>query len=90
MPARGTAPVAARYESIFRRQPLVSVIALGRMFTRYSRSYLMEDIGALILVLFVFSLGPSALIGAIEKRIGYCAGVRGRAGIGGARAAQST
>ena len=58
-------------------QLLVSIIALGQMFTRYSRGFLMEEFWALTLVLFVFALGLSALIGAIEKRVEYSAGVRG-------------
>ena len=58
-------------------QLLVSVIALGQMFTRYSRSFLMEEFWALTLVLFVFALGLSALLGKVEQRIEYYAGVRG-------------
>ena len=58
-------------------QLLVSVIALGQMFTRYSRSFLMEEFWALTLVLFVFALGLSAIIGAIEQRVEYYAGARG-------------
>ena len=58
-------------------QLLVSVIALGQMFTRYSRSFLMEEFWALTLVLFVFALGLSAIVGAIEQRVEYYAGARG-------------
>ena len=56
---------------------LVSVIALGQMFTRFSRSFPMEEFRALALVLLVFALGLSAPIGAIEKRAEYDAGERG-------------
>ncbi len=58
-------------------QLLVSVIALGQMFTRYSRSFLMEEFWALTLVLFIFALGLSALLGLLEQRVEYYAGARG-------------
>ncbi len=58
-------------------QLLVSVIALGQMFSRFSRSFLMEEFWALTLVLFVFALSLSALIGMIEQRVEYYAGERG-------------
>ena len=56
---------------------LVPVIALGQMFSRFSRSFLMEEFWALTLVLFAFALGLSALIGKIEQRVEYYAGERG-------------
>jgi NitT/TauT family transport system permease protein len=57
-------------------QLLVSVIALGQMFSRYSRSFLMEEFWALTLILFAFALGLSALIGMLEQRVEYYAGAR--------------
>ena len=57
-------------------QLLVSVIALGQMFARYSRSFLLEEFWALTLVLFVFALGLSSAIGWVEHRIEYYAGTR--------------
>lgn len=57
-------------------QLLVSVIALGQMFSRYSRSFLLEEFWALTLVLFVFALGISAAIGWVERRVEYYAGTR--------------
>jgi hypothetical protein len=36
----------------------------------------LEQFRALTLVLFVFALGFSAMVGKIEKRVGYCTGTR--------------
>ena len=52
------------------------MVALGRMFQTYSRSFLMEEFWALTLILFVFALGFSALIGLFEQRVEYYAGTR--------------
>ena len=57
-------------------QLLVAVVALGRMFQTYSRSFLMEEFWALTLILFVFALGLSALIGLLEHKVEYYAGTR--------------
>ena len=57
-------------------QLLVSIIALGQMFSRYSRSFLMEEFWALTLILFAFALGLSALVGMLEQRVEYYAGAR--------------
>ena len=57
-------------------QLLVAVVALGRMFQTYSRSFLMEEFWALTLILFAFALGFSALIGLLEQRVEYYAGTR--------------
>jgi len=57
-------------------QLLVAVVALGRMFQTYSRSFLMEEFWALTLILFAFALGFSALIGLLEQRVDYYAGTR--------------
>lgn len=57
-------------------QLLVSVIALGQMFARYSRSFLLEEFWALTLILFAFALGLSAMVGWVEHRIEYYAGTR--------------
>lgn len=57
-------------------QLLVAVVALGRMFQTYSRAFLFEEFWALTLILFVFALGFSALIGWLEHRVEYYAGAR--------------
>ena len=57
-------------------QMLIAVVGLGAMFSRYSRSFLLEEFWALTLILFVFALGLSALIGLVEQRVEYYAGTR--------------
>ena len=57
-------------------QLLVSIIGYGELFELYSRSFLMEDFWALTIVLFAFALLAAELIGMLEKRIEYYAGVR--------------
>ncbi len=57
-------------------QLLISVVALGQMFARYSRSFLLEEFWALTLILFVFALGLSSAIGWVEQKVEYYAGTR--------------
>lgn len=57
-------------------QMLISVVALGALFSRYSRSFLLEEFWALTLILFAFALGLSSLIGLVEQRVEYYAGTR--------------
>jgi NitT/TauT family transport system permease protein len=57
-------------------QLLVSIIGYGELFEIYSRSFLMEDFWALTIVLFAFALLVAELVGMLEKRIEYYAGVR--------------
>jgi NitT/TauT family transport system permease protein len=57
-------------------QLLVSIIGYGELFELYSRNFLMEEFWALTLVLFAFALIVAELIGILEKRIEFYAGVR--------------
>jgi NitT/TauT family transport system permease protein len=57
-------------------QLLVSIIGYGELFELYSRSFLMEEFWALTIVLFAFALIVAELVGMLEKRIEYYAGVR--------------
>jgi len=57
-------------------QLLVSIIDFGRMFATYSRNLYMEEFWALTLVLFIFALSISFLIGELEKRVEYYAAQR--------------
>jgi NitT/TauT family transport system permease protein len=57
-------------------QLLVSIIGYGELFELYSRNFLMEQFWALTIVLFAFALIVAELIGMLEKRIEYYAGVR--------------
>ena len=58
-------------------QLLISVITFGQLFAIYARNFHLEEFWALTLVLFVFALGLSALIGKMEQKVEYYAGVRG-------------
>ena len=57
-------------------QLLVSIIGYGELFETYSRSFLMTEFWALTVLLFAFAMIVSELMGAIEKRVEYYAGVR--------------
>ncbi|HEV8390093.1 MAG TPA: ABC transporter permease subunit [Dongiaceae bacterium] len=57
-------------------QLLVSIIGYGELFELYSRNFLMEEFWALTIVLFAFALLAAGLVGMLEKRIEYYAGVR--------------
>jgi len=57
-------------------QLLVSVVAFGRLFRTFSDNFQFEEFWALTLILFVFALGFSSLIGWAEKRVEYYAGSR--------------
>ena len=57
-------------------QLLVSIIGYGELFELYSRNFLMEEFWALTIVLFAFALLVAELVGMLEKRIEYYAGVR--------------
>ena len=57
-------------------QILVSIVGYGELFEMYSRNFLMEEFWALTILLFAFALIVAELIGALEKRVEYYAGVR--------------
>ena len=57
-------------------QILVSIVGYGELFELYSRNFLMEEFWALTILLFAFALIVAELIGALERRIEYYAGVR--------------
>jgi NitT/TauT family transport system permease protein len=57
-------------------QLLLSVVALGRMFRTFSDNFQFEEFWALTLILFVFALLFSTLIGWLERRVEYYAGSR--------------
>ncbi|NND49502.1 MAG: ABC transporter permease subunit [Rhizobiales bacterium] len=57
-------------------QLLVAVVALGRLFRTFSDNFQFEEFWALTLILFVFALGFSSLIGWAERRVEYYAGTR--------------
>ncbi len=58
-------------------QLLVSIVGLGQFFELFSRNFLMREFWALTLILFVFALAGSGLVGALERRVEYYAASRG-------------
>ena len=57
-------------------QLLISFVALGRLFRTFSDNFQFENFWALTLILFVFALGFSAVIGWLEHKVEYYAGSR--------------
>jgi NitT/TauT family transport system permease protein len=57
-------------------QLLVAIIGYGEMFELYSRSFDMARFWALTIILFAAALALSGLIGILERRFAYYAGVR--------------
>lgn len=57
-------------------QLLVSIVGYGELFEFYSRNFLMAEFWALTILLFAFAMIVAELIGALEKRVEYYAGVR--------------
>jgi NitT/TauT family transport system permease protein len=57
-------------------QLLVSVVALGRLFRTFSDNFQFEEFWALTLILFVFALVFSSLVGWLEHKVEYYAGSR--------------
>lgn len=57
-------------------QLLVSIIGYGELFELFSRTFRMADFWALTILLFAFALIVAELIGVLEKRVEYYAGVR--------------
>ena len=57
-------------------QLLVSVVALGRLFRTFSDNFQFEEFWALTLILFVFALAFSSMIGWLEHKVEYYAGSR--------------
>jgi NitT/TauT family transport system permease protein len=57
-------------------QLLVAIIGYGELFELYSRNFLMEEFWALTILLFAFAIAVSGVVGAVEKRVEYFAGVR--------------
>ncbi len=57
-------------------QLLVSVVAFGRLFRTFSDNFQFENFWALTLILFVFALGFSSILGWLEHKVEYYAGSR--------------
>jgi NitT/TauT family transport system permease protein len=57
-------------------QLLIAVVGMGYLFELYSRSFLMAEFWALLIMIFVFAFAVSGAVGYVERRVSYYA--RGR------------
>lgn len=57
-------------------QLLIAIVGLGSLFELYSRSFLMPEFWALIVLVFGFAFGISEIIAMIERRVAYYAQAR--------------
>ena len=54
-------------------QLLVSIVGLGELFELYSRSFLLEQLWALTLILFAFAILLAEAVAALERKVEYFA-----------------
>ena len=57
-------------------QLLIAIMGVGELFELYSRSFLMEEFWALIVLVFAFAFALSEAVGRLERRVEYYAGSR--------------
>jgi NitT/TauT family transport system permease protein len=57
-------------------QLLIAIVGLGSLFELYSRSFLMPEFWALIVLVFGFAFGISEIVAMIERRVAYYAQAR--------------
>ncbi|HWO88868.1 MAG TPA: ABC transporter permease subunit [Gemmatimonadales bacterium] len=57
-------------------QLLIAIVGIGHLFERYSRSFLMAEFWALLIVVFAFAFALSEAVGLWEKRVAAYAGSR--------------
>jgi NitT/TauT family transport system permease protein len=57
-------------------QLLVAIIGVGELFEVYSNNFLMEEVWALVLIVFLFAFVVSEAIAYLEKRVEYYAATR--------------
>ena len=50
-------------------QLLIAIVGVGFLFERYSRSFLMAEFWALLIIVFAFAFAASELVGRFEKRV---------------------
>jgi NitT/TauT family transport system permease protein len=57
-------------------QLLIAVVGVGYLFEFYSRSYLMPEFWALLILVFAFAFAASEAVASIERRIAFYASSR--------------
>jgi NitT/TauT family transport system permease protein len=51
-------------------QLLIAIVGIGYLFERYSRSFLMAEFWALLIMVFAFAFAVSEAVGYFERRVG--------------------
>ena len=54
-------------------QLLIAIVGVGYLFELYSRSFLMPDFWALLIIVFAFAFGASEAIARLERKIAFYA-----------------
>jgi NitT/TauT family transport system permease protein len=50
-------------------QLLIAIVGIGYLFERYSRSFLMAEFWALLVIVFAFAFAASEAVGYVERRV---------------------
>ena len=50
-------------------QLLIAIVGIGYLFKRYSRSFLMAEFWALLILVFAFAFALSETVGFFERRV---------------------
>lgn len=57
-------------------QLLVAILGVGELFELYSKSFLMEEFWALVILVFAFAYAVSEVVAALERRVAHYAATR--------------
>jgi NitT/TauT family transport system permease protein len=57
-------------------QLLIAIVGVGYLFELYSRSYLMADFWALLIVIFAFAFAASETVAYFERKVAFYAASR--------------
>jgi NitT/TauT family transport system permease protein len=57
-------------------QLLIAIVGIGYLFERYSRSFLMEEFWALLIIVFAFAFAASETIAYLERKVAFYATTR--------------
>ena len=57
-------------------QLIIAIVGVGYLFELYSRSFLMPEFWALLIVVFAFAFAASGAVGYLERRVAFYAASR--------------
>ncbi|HET9540903.1 MAG TPA: ABC transporter permease, partial [Candidatus Limnocylindria bacterium] len=57
-------------------QLLIAIVGIGYLFERYSRSFLMAEFWALLIIVFAFAFAASETIAYFERKVAFYATTR--------------